>query len=423
MITPASFLNRLKTIYHPGQVQYMAFKKHPTLALISKNSTNFGGAAYGFAVEYGRQPGRSATFANAQANAILASGTRDAQFLVTRVSDYGIARITTEAMLASEKDNAAFQQAAKNAMERAIYGVSFSLAQAIWGIGAGNIGTIATNPVGAPTITLTNIEDSINFYPGQRLVATAAVGAGALRVDVGGLDGTITVLSVNHDTGVITAGVAAATNWSDFNDTLALGDTLYQEGDYIGGGAVSRISGIPAWVPAVAPGAGAFFNVNRTADPHALAGIRPNVAAPASIHEKLIVACGTSARLGAETDHIFMNPEDVSDLVLELEGRVQYSKVTSPKSKEVAQVSFDSIKFMTPMGAVDIVADQFVPRRRVWGLKMDTWHLGSLGGAPRVLAGLDDLIVNNQDAREIRIGYFGNLYCTAPGKNWTASIA
>lgn len=408
MITPASFLNRLKTIYHPGQVQYMAFKKHPTLALISKNSTNFGGAAYGFAVEYGRQPGRSATFANAQANAIAFSGTRDAQFLVTRVSDYGIARITTEAMLASEKDNSAFQQAAKNAMERAIYGVSFSLAKAIWGTGSGSIGQINSNPVGTPTITLTNIEDSINFHRDQVLEVSVADGGGAPRA------GTVTIASVDHDTGTITA----AANWNAGIGAVANGDFIFQQGDYD-----LRLSGIPAWVPAVAPGAGAFFGVNRTADFHALSGIRPNVAAPASIHEKLIVACGTAARLGAETDHIFMNPEDVSDLVLELEGRVQYNKVTSPKSKEVAQVSFDSIKFMTPMGAVDIVADQFVPRRRVWGLKMDTWHLGSLGGAPRVLAGLDDLIVNNQDAREIRIGYFGNLYCTAPGKNWTASIA
>lgn len=411
VITTTTYAALLKRIYSPKQVQYMAFKKRPLLGLVKKNTTNFGGSSYSVPVEYGRNAGRSATFATAQTNA---GGTSSATFLVTRSHDYGVAQIENEAILASQGNNAAFMPALKNAMERTIDAVSMSLSHAIWGTRGGAIGTMAAGWA-TDTITLTNPEDAVNFFPGQVLEGSLTDGGGA-----GVFAGlTVTVASVDYDTGSVTC-TAANVNWNaatGFNGNCAAGVFLFQQGDYDG-----KMPGVQDWITSTASPA-ALYGVTRTAAPNDLAGLRPVVSAAATIHEKLILACGSAARMGAQTDHIFLNPEDVSDLTLELEGKVVYNKVTSPKQSEIAQVSFDSIKFMTPMGAVDVVADMHCPKGRAYGLNMSTWELGSLGGAPRVLAEGDDIFITNQDAKEIRVGYYGAIYCTAPSQNWTISLA
>lgn len=406
-ITTTTFAALLKRIYSPKQVQYMAFKKRPLLGLMKKNTTNFGGSSYSVPVEYGRNAGRSAVFTTAQTNA---GGTGSAVFLVTRAKDYGVAKIENEAILASIGSNASFMPALKNAMERTIDAVSFAISKDLWSNGGGALGVISSGSA-STTITLTNKEDAINFFPGQVVVyATTDGTTGAVAA------GSATISAVDHDAGTISTAGAAFNDAGKLNG-LADGNYLFQEGDF---GA--KFPGIPGWITSAAPTT-TLYGVTRTVAPNDLAGLRPVVTGASTVHEKIIIACGKVAYMGCETTHIFMNPTDVSTLVLELESKVVYNKVTSPKQHEVAQVSFDSIRFMTPMGPVDIVADMHCPKGRIYGLNMDTWEFGSLGGAPRVLAEGDDIFVYNADAKEIRIGYYGAPYCTAPSQNWTCSIA
>lgn len=414
-ITTTTAAALLKRIYSPKQVQYMALKKRPFLGLVKKNTSQFGGAAYAYAIEYGRNPGRSRVFATAQSNV---GSTSSAQFLITRKKDYGVARIETEAIMASKGSEAAFMPLLRNTMERTIDGVGFSLSKDIWGNAGGSLGQLSATAAVSTVVTLANKEDAINFYVGQKIDGSATDGTNA----AGALLNTLvpTVTAVDHDAGTVTFDVDV----SGANYLFAASSYLFQNGDFLTTGS-GKIAGIQAWLPATAPtsGTAAFFGVSRHVAPNDLAGLRPDVSAASTIHEKIMIACGSGARLGAEIDHIFMNPEDVTDLTLELEGKVVYNKTTSPQQRELAQVSFDSIKFMTPVGAVDIVADQHCPKSRAYGLDMSTWEFGSLGGAPIVLAEGDDIFVYNDDAKEIRVGYYGNLYCTAPGRNWTISLA
>jgi hypothetical protein len=394
----------LKRIYSPKQVQYMAFQNRPFLGMVPKNTSNFGGSAYGLPVEYGRNPGRSATFSNAQTNQ---GGTSSKQFLITRFKDYGIARVETELEMASKGNASAFMEAMKNHMERTIDGVGFSLAHALWSNGGGAIGKVSA--VSTDTVTLTTLEDSINFYPGQVLQADTTDGtSGTVHT------GTVTVKSVDHDAGK----VVATANWATGISAIAANDYLFQQGDF---GA--KLKGIPGWIPTTAPTSGdSFFGVDRSVSPNDLAGLRPVVTGASTIHEKIIKACGKASRMGAMVDKIFMNPEDMSSLCMEIEGKTVYHKITSPKSKELAQVSYDALKFMTPMGAIDVVADMHCPKGYVYGLRMDTWQLGSLGGAPIVLAEGKDIFVYNEDAKEIRVGYYASLYCNAPHQNFVFAL-
>jgi len=421
MITTATFAALLKRLYSPKAVQYMAFKNRPFLGLVKKNTANFGGSSYSVPVEFGRTPGRSTVFATAQANSAN-GGTRSATFLVTRARDYGIARIQTELMLASKGSNASFMPAVKNTMERTIDTVAFQLSKDLWSNGGGSLGQIsAGSNVATATITLTNVEDAINFYPGQVLEVSAddGIAGGGVKAGDGAGQNFVTVQRVDYTAGTLTTTVAWDVGIPAVAPVVA-GDFIFQQGDY---GA--KMPGIPAWIPAAAPVAtvNPLYGVDRgSLDVNALAGIRPDVTGASTIHEKLILACGTSARLGGAADHIFMNPEDVSDMVLELEGKTEYVRAESKKQEGLAVVGYDAIKLMTPMGAVKVLADQHVPKSRIWGLNMDSWELGSLGGAPIVLADSDEIFVWNADAREIRVGYYGALYCTAPQKNFTCAL-
>lgn len=392
----------LKRVYEPGAVQYMAYKDNPFLALVPKN-TKMTGDATAVPVQYTHNAGRSATFSDAQANKSPAKGV---QFLVTRVSDYSLASITNETILASEGNIGAFMQASKHTIEDAIYVGTRSLCHALWRNTGGAIGQIsATSNVATDTITLTNASDCHNFYPGQELETSTADGtSGAVKA------GTVTVESVDIDQGTVTA----TGNWTAGIATAAASDYIFVEGDF---GA--KIAGVSAWITASAAGATSFFGVDRSVHTR-LSGIRPVVSA-STIREKLIEATTKAHAHGARTTHIFMNPVDVGKLLLELEGSAQFAQIAT---NSTAAISFEVIKLRTGMGTLPIMADIDVPEGHAFGLNMKTWKLGSLGGAPRILeqGGGKFLRESSADAHEMRIGYYGNLYCLNPAQNWRCAI-
>jgi hypothetical protein len=60
-------------------------------------------------------------------------------------------------------------------------------------------------------------------------------------------------------------------------------------------------------------------------------------------------------------------------------------------------------------------------------LTTETWKLRSLGKVPHILTygieGLEGLRVGAADALEVRIGYYGNLVCSAPGLNMYVALS
>ncbi len=72
-----------------------------------------------------------------------------------------------------------------------------------------------------------------------------------------------------------------------------------------------------------------------------------------------------------------------------------------------------------PRGPIKIVPDQNCPSDTAFMLQMDVWKLYSLGKAPKILDtdGLKMLREAASDAVEVRIGYYAQLGCRAPGFN------
>jgi hypothetical protein len=399
----------------------LVYKKNPLLALLPKDESpsGFAGKYIPVPLVYGTPQGRSATFSNAQGNQ---TAPQLSSFFVYRVSNYQIATITNE-LLEATKDNAgAFVDEAKLVMDTAFRNITNDLALSVFASGTGSRGQIdsissPSTAVGATVITLADAAQVVNFEVGMTLVATATDG-GSPSSD------TVVLTAVNRSTGVL-RGTASA---NPLSGNWATNGYMVVQGDIPNAGASStssylKISGLAAWLPKVAPAPGDnFWNVDRSADPTRLAGVRFDGSSE-SIEEALIDASSLVAREGGQPDMCFMSFASYAALEKSLGAKVQYVDV----KHEEADIAFAGIRIHAPYGPITVIPDRSCPSQTAYLLQMDTFKLRSLGKAPHILTygleGLEGLRVGTADALEIRIGYYANLICNAPGWNAVVSLS
>lgn len=404
--TIASMDAVLKQHYMPMRVENMVYKEEPFLAWLPKY-TKFGGKNLPLPVQYGIVSGRSAAFATAQANA---APSRFEDFVLTRVSDYAIAHIDNEAMEASMGDRNAFLAAAVTEINGAIHAATRSLASALPRSGSGAIGRISGSPT--TTIQLGNIADVTNFEVGMTLVASAADG-GAL-----GSSETVEITHVDRDTGSLTVTPDA----SGLTHAWVANDYLYVEGDAQAGGTAKKVSGLAAWFPESTAGlSSSFFNVTRDTDATRLAGVRYD-GSSFTLEEAIKNCAARLQREGGRPDTVWLNPEEWVKLDKELSGRVRHDIVASSNGK----MGFRAIVLTTPRGDIKVVSDHNFPMGRAYMLQKDTVKLYSLNGAPRILTYGDGagryLRRSAADGVEVRVGYYAQFGCRAPGYNATITL-
>ena len=389
----------LKEHYKPLTVKNMVYKDNPLLALMPKYE-RFGGENMPVPVQYGIANRRSADFATGQG---LNTATELARFVLTRVKDYSFASITGETIKATEGAADAFLKYATLEIDGAIQSLTRSLAVSMYADGSGSLGQVS---VAGTTLTMLKPDQITNIEVGMELNAATAA-AGAIKAGT-----TMVVQTVNRDAGTFTVDNAGAAATNDF---------IFQRGDAQNGGAAKKISGLEAWLPASAPGGGdSFFSQNRSVDATRLGGIRFDGSAQ-PIEEALISAASRLAREGGSPSHCFMNFANFSNLEKALGSKVVYDKVSS----DDADIGFQSLTILGPKGPIQIVADQNCTPDVAYMLQMDTWTLNSLGDAPHILDldGNRMLREASADAYEVRVGFYGNIGCTAPGYNARVKLA
>lgn len=398
----------------------LVYKKNPLLALMPKDESpsGFAGKYIPVPLIFGTPQGRSATFTNAQDNQ---TAPQLASFFVYRVSNYQLVTITNE-LLEATKDNAgAFIDEAKLNMDTAFRNISNDLALDLYSAGDGKRGVIASISTGA--IQLATVADVVNFEVGMALVSYSVSGS-TYTQSTGAAIGY--VIAVNRQSGVVTVsttqGGAAATptNWSVSFPNLGI------QGDVAFGVLSTRqnfkkVTGLQGWLPSTAPSSGeSFWGVDRSADSR-MYGVIPQNTSSETIEEALIDGASAVAREGGQPDMCFMNFTSYAALEKSLGSKVQYVDV----KHEEANIAFAGIRIHAPYGPITVVPDRNCPAQTAFLLQMDTWKLRSLGKAPHILTygleGLEGLRVGAADALEIRIGYYGNLVCNAPG--WNARVA
>jgi hypothetical protein len=388
-----SFAGALKEHYAGQTVQNMVYKNNPLLALVPKYE-KFGGKNYPLPLIYGNPTGRSATFSNAQANK---NGSKIVEFLLTRNSDYALASLTNEVLEASMGNANAFMEAATCEIDGAINAAARSLAIGMYGTGSGTIGQVASG-MATTVITLTNANDVTNFEVGMVLKAATTEAATSLRA------GSVTVTGVDRDAGTLTAAAA----WTAGIAALVANDYLVVDGD-----ATNKIKGLSAWIPFTAPTSTAFFGVDRSVDTSRLAGIRQDGSAK-PIEEALIDLAVRIGREGGSPDYCFMDFSQYANLEKALGSKVQYVDVPAGGT-----IGFKALQIQGPRGTIKVIPDQNCSNSYAWMLQLDSWKLYSLGGAPKILDsdGMKMLRESSADAVEIRVGYYAQLGCAAPGFN------
>jgi hypothetical protein len=383
-----------KTLYPTGVPYDETYKDFPFLSLM-KRDENFYGDSKKIPLKYGNNTGRSATFSTAQANQ---TSTKNVAFFVTRVPDYSIAQISHEAMEAAEKDPGAFVRVFQQEIEGAMGAAISSEAAAVMGDGTGIIGNVGSF-TGA-TITLSDVEQVVNFEVGQTLQAANAGATRSGTVVIQGIDRDLGILTM---TGTVTSGIAAIAN----------GDGLVIQGDFN-----LKMSGWDAWIPYTAPTSTAFFGVDRTPDITRLSGQRKDLSA-LPIEEASVQAMKLLSREGSKADYAFLNYAKFAELENSLGSKVQYVDVVSPIG-----VGFRGIKLFSGKMPVTYLADQTIASNRLKIAQMNTWELASLKKSVRILDqdGNKSLRVSNADAEEVRIGGYKQVACYAPGWNGTFAV-
>jgi hypothetical protein len=387
----------LKTIFPAGLPKDATYKDNPLLALVS-NPTDFYGEDAKAPLKYAPNAGRSSAFSTAQSNS---TNVKNVAFRYTRASDYAVARISNELILASKNNSGAFISALKQEIDSAQLNITNSAAQALYGNGSGVIGQLAaTTTLASTTLPLRDPETVVFFEVGYKLKLSAANGGGAVRA------GVMEVVAVDRETGVITVDANISTSIA----TATVNDYISIEGDYD-----VKMKGLAAWLPAVAPTLGDnFFGVDRSLDVTRLAGFRGDLSSY-PIEEALIQGGMKIGRDGGKVSHVFMDFQKYGDLTKSLGSKVQYVDVVAKD----ANVGFQGVKVNLGKSIATVIPDRNCPANKMFMVQLDTWKLHSLESMPMILDmdGLKMLRVSNDDAAEVRVGYYAQVACNWPGAN------
>jgi len=392
--------NALKQYYRDKPVIDTVYKNHPWLTLVPKNP-RFKGKSMPVPVLYGRPQGISATFSTAQSNA---TASQIAEFLITRKKHYGVATIDGETLLSSQGSEYAFLDAATTEIDQTAKSVGDALSRNLFRTSDASIGRVNNSSFGVTTLDLVTDTDALNFEVNQKIVTSATLSGGSVR------SGTLTVAGVDRD--ATSNQVTTSANLSAGIAAIAQNDYIYIEGNYDNG-----ISGLADWIPSSAPGATAFFGQDRSADPTRLGGQR--VAYSSTREETIINGLGRCAREGGQPDHIFVSFTDFIALEKELQSTVQ--REVDPDTG----AGFRSMEMYAPYGVAKIIPDKDCPVGVAYAIQMDTWQLATIGETVSIIDvdGNRMLRQSSDDGVEIRVGFYGQLACSAPGFNCRIALA
>jgi hypothetical protein len=409
-----SFEAALKQLYPSEAIKNLVYMRNPAYALIPKDES-FGGESSKEPITIGTPQNRSAQFASAN---VFNTTSIIKAFLLTRVSNYSMASIANETILASESDKGAFLKAAKFEIDNALLALTRSIATQLYRNGTGSVARIAAsatiNSAGTP-IALSNPEDIVNLELGMA-IAFSATDGGAAKT------GTAYIVNISRSAGTIQ--VSATYGGSPAALTALVGTAAVSDYIYASAGDINNVmKGFQAWLPGSAVTNTAFFGVDRSVDTR-LAGITYDGSAQ-SIEEALIDAAGLVAREGGNPDHCFVSYKDFRNLVKAVGSKMQVVQYSDVKVEEPGvSVGFSALMLVGPNGPMKVIPDQNCPAGKAFLLQMDTWKLKTLGEAVRLFDtdGLRMLRDPAADAVQIRCFSYGQVSCRAPGYNCVVTL-
>jgi hypothetical protein len=410
MDTLNTFNDALKELYRGQKVHNLVYKGNAFLGIVPKFN-GFVGRNMPLPIIFGTPQSRSATFTDAQNN--NAHMLVD-QFTLTRVSNYGIGVISGELLDAADGNLGSFLKSSSAIIDGVFLSVSRSLSNNLYRTSEGSLGAVAKQPGNvdpAPTdttIVLTDANDVQNFEVGMEVQLIDGT-SGDLQ-DAGA---SSVITAIDRTGGVLTISCAPFVSITENDRIVPIGD--FQ----------NMASGLAEWIPVAAPDATPFFGVNRRQDTIRLGGCRYNGSAD-TIDTAVINLSGIIAQNGGSPDVLLISYPNWRALQDTLGAQVRYVQVPARgvKGEELAKIGFQALEIMGAKGVIKVLPDDSCPVGLGYMLQLDTWVLATLGECPRILTrnNNDTLTVYNADSVEVRVGYYGQLGCSAPGYNGVVQL-
>lgn len=391
----------MKVLYPKGEMPKSINEKYNTLKRLKKATDFVGESAY-VALQNANPQGASQDFTEAQDSIYQGNYVR---FNLTRVSHYGIARVTGEAAEAAVKSEGALVDLWDNETKGVATTEMSCLATYLFGTGDGTLGQI-NSAVNATTITMASGTNMNYFEVNMRVRAVSATGL-ASTVRTGGT-AYARVTGIDRRARTLTFSAALDTLITD----VVNGDYLVRGKDHHSSGTAKVITGLDEVVKG-GTSPGTLWGLNRNTDPVRLAGQRVDYAGW-DMADAIVDASALVGFQGIGYPNVaIMNNIEFAALKKSLVAKLQYNRPGSTK----AEYGFSSVSIEGEAGPIEILADPFAPRNKCFLLKLDEFTLWSLKAAPHLVKfdGLEVLRRHDADSYEVRFAFYGQLKCVNPG--------
>lgn len=292
------------------------------------------------------------------------------------------------------KDEGAFINAATKIVKDAMAAHVRKLCVLSHGTGTGKLATILAVNASPAYIDILPSEVR-NIERGDRLVAAEFDGSGGLRNAT-----ALRVTSRNSVSGRI--GLSA----SPVALLWAIGDSIYWRGT-----RDNVFTGYFGWAPATAPGATAFFGVDRSVDPVRLGGNRFDCATLGR-REALIKASLAAIAEGASPDRVRVSPEDYAAICSESEQLPAFVASTKQGDNEIG------FKAVMLAGVGPVVYDESMPAGHFMMEESDGWQMYSDDGELVKILSHDGLVFRKRagDQWAITLKSLIQMGCDKPGR-------
>lgn len=389
----------LKVLYPNGEVPKSINEMFVALKRLKKDTDFVGELAY-VPIQNANPQGSSADFATAQSSIYQGNYLR---FSLSRVTHYGIARVTGEAAEAAVKSEGALVDLWDNETRGVATTEMSTLATYLYGTGDATLGTMGgSGSVNSTTITLAAGTNMNYFELNMTIKAVSATGMSpTVR------SGTARITGIDRRNRILTFASVLDGQLTSVANT----DYFVRAGDQASSSA-TVLTGLGELVKG-GTSPGTVHGLNRNTDPVRLAGQSIDYQGWAP-EDAVVDASAQSGFHGIGNANVLIcNNIEAASLKKSLATKLVYNR---PGGKE-GNYGFSDVVIEGETGPIEVVADPFCPRNTAFLLKMDAFSLFSLKAAPHLAKydGIEFLRRPDADAYEVRFAFYGNLKCKNPG--------
>lgn len=399
---PSNQLPLLKRLW--GNDVSTPLLKASQLVNMCKKDTKFGGEGRYIVIKTTPIAGVSPVFAQALANQNPSATVR---MFVTHRKEYAVWSLQNDIIERTQGNANAVLEALKSEVDSARYAHARQMARRANGNGGGSIGQLAaaTNLAGT-TFSFRNETDILGLEVGNVLWFSSADGSSAtasVAADVRGAGlNSLTVTAISGYTVTVSAALNTIPGITA-NDFVS-----------IAGAYAAAMTGLTGYLPSTAPTAGDnFFGLDRsTTYVDRVSGYRISGGGQAKL-QTLEDAWAEAANRNLMGDTVLVaNPRTIRDIRKELGTEVIIEEVTDVK------VGFKAIKLLSQNGTTTILSEPDAPVSTSRLMRISDFWLRSTDTIPKDITGQGGkLLVDYQDdARQGRLGAYGNFFHEEPGE-------